>query len=126
VLCLIGRVTTVVALCLAVGLHWLALQSIAWTAMIVQNAKQASFCEAVKRTFDGAHPCDLCKRISKAKGAEKKHDNQCRTVKADLICVVRQFALLPHFAPVDYFALVSSLVGAPQQPPSPPPRAELA
>ena len=93
--------------------------------MMIQNAQQASFCEAVKRTFDGAHPCNLCKRISRAKGTEKKHDNQL-TIKADLICVVRQLALLPHFAPVDYFALVSSLVAAPQQPPSPPPRAELA
>jgi hypothetical protein len=120
-----GRFTTVVALCFAIGLQWIALQSVAWTTMMIQNAKQASFCEAMERTFDGAHPCDLCKRISKAKGAEKKPDNH-RTVKADLICVVRQFALLPHFAPVDYFALVSSLVAAPQQPPSPPPLAELA
>ena len=121
----IRKCAVVAALCLSIGGHWIGLQSIAWATMMIQNAKQASFCEAVKRTFDGTHPCDLCKRISKAKGAEKKHDNQL-TVKADLICVVRQFALLPHFAPVDYFALVSSLVAPPQQPPSPPPRAELA
>ena len=93
---------------------------------MIQNSKQASFCAAMKRTFDGAHPCDLCKRISKAKGAEKKEANQYSRVQSDLICVVRQFALLPHFAPVDYFEPVSSSIGTSQQPPSPPPRADFA
>ena len=30
-----GRALTIIALCLSLGLHWLALQSVAWTAMLV-------------------------------------------------------------------------------------------
>ena len=110
-----------VVLCLAVGLQWLALQSVAWTAMMVCNAKQVSFCEAVKRTLDGAHPCDMCKRISKANSTEKKQDNQRSAAKADLLCVVRKVALSPPSVPIDYSQPVSSLITGSRQPPSPPP-----
>jgi hypothetical protein len=91
--------------------------------MMVRNARQVSFCEAVKRTFDGAHPCDMCKRISKASSTEKKQNNPRGEAKTDLICVVRQVALLPPFVPVDYSQPVSSLITGSRQPPSPPPEA---
>jgi recombinational DNA repair protein RecR len=94
--------------------------------MVINYSQHCSFVKAVEQTLDGAHPCDFCKRISKAKDAEKKQDNQRSTPKGDLICVVRQFALLPAFRPVAYSELASFLVGGSQQPPFPPPRVELA
>jgi hypothetical protein len=94
--------------------------------MVINYSQHCSFVKAVGQTFDGSHPCDLCKRISKAKDAEKKQDTQHSTPKADLICVVRQFALLRPFRPVAYSELPSFLVSGSQQPPFPPPRAELA
>ena len=102
------------------------MQSIAWASMVINYSQHCSFVKAVEQTFDGSHPCDLCKRISKAKDAEKTPDNQRGTPKADLICVVRQFALLSPFRPVAYSELESFLVDGSQQPPVPPPRAELA
>lgn len=120
-----GRTITVVALCFAVGLQWFAVQSVAWTVMMVRSARHVSFCQAVKSTFDGAHPCDLCKQLSKARDAEKKQDSQCGTAKMDLICVVREIGVLPPFALLDYPGLVNSLAEASQQPPSPPPRPDL-
>jgi hypothetical protein len=120
-----SRAFVAFALCCSIGGHWFGLQSIAWANMVVSYSQHCSFVKAVAKTFDGAHPCDLCKRISKAKDTEKKQDNQRSTSKADLICVVRQFALLPPFVPVDYSELASSLVRGSQQPPSPPPRTEL-
>jgi hypothetical protein len=60
--------------------------------MVINYSQHCSLVKAVQQTFDGAHPCDLCKRISKANDAEKKPDNQRGTARADLICVVRQFA----------------------------------
>ena len=29
-----GRIATIIALCCAIGLHWIALQSVAWTTMV--------------------------------------------------------------------------------------------
>jgi hypothetical protein len=94
--------------------------------MVINYSQHCSLVKAVQQTFDGAHPCDLCKRISKANDAEKKPDNQRGTARADLICVVRQFALLPPFYPVDYSELAGFLVSGSQEPPFPPPRAKLA
>jgi len=37
----IGRIVMVLALCCAIGLHWIALQSLAWTAMVIQYSKCA-------------------------------------------------------------------------------------
>jgi hypothetical protein len=47
VLRLLGRLFLVIALTLAVGLHWVVLQSVAWTAMLVKYTKQQSLCVAV-------------------------------------------------------------------------------
>jgi len=94
--------------------------------MVISYSQHCSFVKAIEQTFDGAHPCDLCKQISKAKDAEKKQGNRLSAPKADLICVVRRFALSPPFAPLNYSELGSFLAGSPQEPPSPPPRAQLA
>ena len=73
VLSVIGRSGVVLVLCLVMGLDWIALQTVAWTTMLVTNAKQtSSLAQAVTRTFDGQHPCDLCKRISITKDSQKK------------------------------------------------------
>ena len=122
----IGRFVVALALCASIGGHWLALQSIAWTTMVVNYSQRCSITEAIAQTFDGDHPCDLCKKISQSKNNEKKHDAQRGTAKADLICVVRQFAFLPPFAPYDYLRLITSATCGSHKPPSPPPRAQFA
>jgi hypothetical protein len=94
--------------------------------MIVENAKHESLAEAVANTFDGTHPCNLCKGVAAAQGSEKKGDAQPLTAKLDLICATRTVALLPRCA--DYsFAPFSALT--PERvstPPVPPPRFERA
>jgi hypothetical protein len=47
------------------GAHWGALQSVAWTRMLAENLRTVLFADAVVRTFDGQHPCSLCKVIAK-------------------------------------------------------------
>src|SRR5580700_9922471 len=54
------------------GAHWGALQSVAWTRMLAENLHTVSFTEAVARTFDGQHPCSICKIIANGKKSEKK------------------------------------------------------
>jgi len=118
----IGRIVTIFALCCAIGLQWLTLQSIAWTAMIVDYSKRGSLCEAIARTFDGAHPCSLCHIVDKGKTTEKKSDLQRLTPRIDMICTKRAIVLLRPFAYVDYAAGDFSVFKIGESPPAPPPR----
>jgi hypothetical protein len=118
----VGRIAAIIALCCAIGLHWVALQSVAWTTMLVQNAKHASLCKAIVQTFDGAHPCSLCHAVSAAKNSEKKSDLQSSMPKIDMICVARAISLLPRFTPFEYSVSDFSSSERRHSPPVPPPR----
>jgi hypothetical protein len=122
----LGRIVTIFALCCAIGLHWIALQSVAWTTMIVSYAKQQSLRTAIVQTFDGAHPCSLCHAVGNVKNSEKKSDLQSRASKIDLICVARTMRLLPAFVPFDYGTGSFSLPEIRHSPPVPPPRLSLS
>ena len=79
----IGRIVTIFALCSAIGLHWLTLQSIAWTTMLIDYSKRAPLCRAISQTFDGAHPCSLCQVVNAGKSSEKKSDPISAAGRAD-------------------------------------------
>jgi hypothetical protein len=117
-----ARITTVIALCCAIGLHWVALQSVAWATMIIDYSKRAPLCQAITQTFDGAHPCSLCHVISKGKNSEKKQDLQSPAPKIDMICaplanrIVRTFVSFEYATP-HYFSFELG-----HSPPVPPPR----
>jgi len=61
-----------IALLAVNGAHWVTLQTVAWTAMFTQNLRTGSLEDALTRTFDGRHPCCLCKQITAAKKSESK------------------------------------------------------
>jgi hypothetical protein len=121
----IARAVTILALCCAIGLQWLALQSIAWTAMIVDYSKKGSICRAIARTLDGAHPCSLCHVVNSANTAEKKADLQLLTPKIDMICASRAISLFQPFVSVEYAARDFSFDKVGRSPPVPPPRSLL-
>jgi len=122
----VARVATIIALCCAIGLHWIALQSVAWTTMIIDYSKRAPLCEAVTQTFDGAHPCSLCHAVSTGKNSEKKSDLQSPTPKIDMICAPRAIRLLPPFRRFEYVSTDFSLSHIGQPPLIPPPRSLLS
>jgi len=122
VLAFIARSVTIVALCCAIGLQWLALQSIAWTAMILDYSKDASLCHAIAKTLDGAHPCSLCHVVNRARTAEKKSDLQLFTPKVDMICTKRAIILVRPFIHFDYATSDFSFDQVGRSPPAPPPR----
>ena len=68
------RLLIALALASSIGLHWTFLQAVAWAGMIVSYSQEAPLGEAVVKTFDGQHPCTLCKQIAKGKRSEKKSD----------------------------------------------------
>ena len=78
-----GQVLMIVAILAATGAHWLAFQSVAWAAMLAENLQTSSLERAIQCTFDGKHPCCLCKEIAKAKQSEKKSDVQVELKKSD-------------------------------------------
>ena len=43
----LGRIVTIFALCCAIGLQWIALQSLAWTTMLIDYSKRAPLCQAI-------------------------------------------------------------------------------
>src|SRR5437016_1372562 len=121
-----GRTITVFALCCAIGLHWIALQSIAWTTMIIDYSKRAPLRQAITQTFDGTHPCSLCHAVNTGKNSEQKSDLQSPTPKIDMICAPRAIRLVPPFRRFEYASTDFSLSRVGQPPLVPPPRSLLS
>ena len=61
-----------VSLLFASGAHWVLLQGVAWTQMLVDYSRTESVTSAVSKTFDGKHPCHLCNRVVKESSSERK------------------------------------------------------
>jgi len=72
------------------------LQLVAWTGMVVVRCQQQSLSASISTTFDGAHPCPLCRMIAKS-----------RSQDPDRLAAVMQ--LLQHLAKV---AVVPQLLAA--------------
>jgi len=95
---------------------------VAWTRMLVKNLRTASFIEAVVRTFDGQHPCPLCKVIAKARKSEKKAEYPQTLTKFEFPPMA-QCSLFVALAPFDPVPMADVFVESlPQRPPTPPPR----
>ena len=113
----------VAALVLTTGAHWAALQTVAWTTMFAANlTSQQTLTEAVSETFDGKHPCPLCKAIATAKKSEKKSESISSTLKMEFPLVSEKIILFPP----TLFELQSQVSAAAEnfspKPPLQPPR----
>ena len=117
------KIAAVLVLVLSLGLHWPFLQSFAWSTMLVDNLTTSSFSVAVQRTFDGKHPCALCKAIAEGKKSEKKSDSLVSLKKFEGLNEPVGVVILPaaSFPTVDaQDAPFETLL---RTPPTPPPRA---
>jgi hypothetical protein len=110
------------ALFVAIGGPLALLQGVAWATMIRDYSRTGSVTAAVEKTFDGKHPCALCKKIA----AQRSHEEKAPvTVKVDKkaevfiasdgasipLPVIRPFAYPPHS-----FANVPEHLSAPPVP----------
>ncbi|MEA3207258.1 MAG: hypothetical protein QOE70_315 [Chthoniobacter sp.] len=89
-----GQYLLVAAMFAACGGHWLVLQSVAWGGMIVEYSRTAKLTVAVEKTFDGRHPCGLCKQIQTGKWQEQKRDAQVLVSQLEFVCATVS-ALVP-------------------------------
>ena len=119
-----GFLFMVVAVITATGTHWAFLQTVAWTTMLADNLRNGSFVEAVQNTFDGKHPCSLCRQIATGKNTEKKSGFTVSLKKFEFVAerssllflAPSGFRLQPWHCP-----LMPSVA---HRPPVPPPRSD--
>jgi hypothetical protein len=117
-----GQVLMIVAALSASGTHWLALQSVAWTTMLAENLQTDSLQRAVQRTFDGRHPCCLCKEIAKDKQSGRKSDVQVELKKLDYSYSSFEFIFSPPFHFYEIRAANHAVISLTQLPSLPPPK----
>jgi len=118
----VGKPCIALALAFMLGGHWVVLQTVAWAAMLADNLQSCSVRDSLARTFDGKHPCPLCRAIAAGKKSEKKNEFTAAGQKLEfppagenaVLIGPSHFQLLPQ---ADTFA--ESVF---PRPPSPPPR----
>jgi hypothetical protein len=121
VLSKISRWALVFTLCASLGCHWGLLQSVAWVGMIVNYSCQGSIKDAMCKTFDGRHPCPLCKLVRAGKAGEKKPDAQLNIKQIDLFAgQTASFAFPPRAN--SYFSVPHRVTSRTDVPLLPPPR----
>jgi hypothetical protein len=116
------KVAVVIALSFSIGLHWDFFQSLAWMGMLINYSQKATLTEALVKTFDGKHPCALCKEIAKGKRSEKKSEFPLQLKKFEFLAVKAPFILS---APTHFWHLMVTddhLKSVLRTPPTPPPR----
>jgi hypothetical protein len=119
---LLPKIALVAALASSIGLHWGFLQTVAWVGMVVNYSQEAPFKDAVVMTFDGKHPCSLCKQIAQGKRSEKKSEFPPASKKFEFSYSVPAFVFT---APSGYWEVRWPDDSAPLvalTPPVPPPR----
>ena len=89
-----GKIFLIVALVEILGAHWVALQTVAWTTMLAENLQSTSLHDAVANTFDGRHPCCLCKAIAAGKKSERKSEAVSPALKLEFLPVNENFVLI--------------------------------
>jgi hypothetical protein len=118
----IGNAFLILALLGATGAHWALLQSVAWATMLADHARTENLSLAIVKTFDGKHPCALCKEVAQGRQNEKRKDAQTEIKRLEFFHPVTAFFLgppCPFSNPMDCSFAPSQLT---HSPPVPPPR----
>jgi hypothetical protein len=118
-----SRLFALIAALHLLGGHWALLQTAAWVGMAVEYSRNDSIPQALAKTFDGEHPCQLCHAVKKGRSEEQQQPLVKLTLKAE--------AVLPETATVPepctrrlYNPTVHALAEARSiAPPTPPPLA---
>lgn len=122
------KATAVILLVLSLGLHWTLLQTVAWTGMVINYSRGSSLDQAISMTFDGEHPCPMCKAIKQGKSEERERNQEItKSGKLELALpwtrVAFIFGSTPEAIAPPALSILHSRI---QTPPSPPPKVGLA
>lgn len=126
-LSLASRVTALLAaLLMSLGPLGL-LQAVAWTGMAFDYGARYGLSAGLERTFDGKHPCPLCKQIAKARQREKESNATVTISPVKFSCVVaseiKKLSVWPTRDEMTYFVVPGFFAVRTDPPALPPPRA---
>ena len=125
---LVAFTACLVAILTMAGGHWLALQTVAWSRMIVDFSQHDSLGTAIAKTFDGKHPCPMCLKIRQGMHQQKQQQQKEPWLKTEKLPeVVWQLRCLtappvptaPHHEQPTVPVLLTDFS---EPPPTPPPR----
>ena len=119
----LARIIVIFAAVQILGGHWLALQSVAWVGMIANYARGETLVVAIEKTFDGEHPCGLCKVVKSGRDQEQKQQVAKVVVKLDAVLAGTTKLPAPQGADWKYSVRVPMAAERSLAPPTPPPRA---
>lgn len=123
------RLVLLLVAALSMGLHYAMVQMIGWVSMTVEFSQTAPLSEALVMTFDGKHPCELCKLVEKELKTSDPDDRRAPDRKPELklppvICW--SAGIRPHRFSHEMLSLLELDDRARfrrERPPLPPPRA---
>ena len=104
-----------------------SVQVAAWCGMVVDYSRGTTLAHGLEETFDGAHPCALCRRVAETKKAGSPEVRtelvkEMKCVPPDSVAVVRP---VPPKAVVFFVSVFFGLFRV-DAPPTPPPRSAMA
>ena len=117
----LGKVVVVFSLVAALSAHWALLQTVAWTTMLASNFQSYSLHDTVTMTFDGHHPCPLCRAIAAAKKSEQKNQITFEQPRLDFLPVEGSLVLIAP-SRVEISSSNTFAESILQEPLTPPPR----
>ena len=122
------RLVLLLTAALSMGLHFAVIQMVGWASMTVEYSQKAPLSEALRMTFDGKHPCEICKLVEKEIGQHDPDQKRAPDPKPQLklppvICWVDEIKLV-HCACLVFDITMSDNRARPrhERPPLPPPR----
>ena len=122
------RLVLLLVAALSLGLHYAVVQVVGWVNMTVEYSQTAPLSEALVMTFDGKHPCELCKLVEKELGHAEQDEKRAPETKVELklppvICWVDGIQLLHlSHAPMPVAKRDERARFRRERPPLPPPR----
>jgi len=91
--------------------------------MVVSYSQQCGVMTGLAQTFDGDHPCPICKAIQDGKKQEQKKAPVLTTeLKKDYLAAWNQFQICQQWSEAVYPAFAEQLLGIATEPAVPPPR----
>ena len=119
----IGILFCSLALLQIVGGHWAFLQTGAWIGMVVQYSQRDGLKAGLAQTFDGEHPCSVCKAIQDGEKQEHKKAPLLQTeLKKDYLAPGNHFQVYQGWVEVKYPGSTEEVDGVAFEPAVPPPR----
>ncbi len=120
-----GKRFVVLALVLVTGGHWALLQTVAWVRMAVSYSQESTLREALVKTFDGQHPCQLCKVVRHGERAAQNKDAPKPITKLDLFLGAKQVTLFSSLRLPFQINSIAPMTSRRDAPPTPPPKSVL-